>query len=304
MASDSFSTKLCNPFSEDIFPDGDPATASSLTLHHDAEERLEELLAEAAQQPPGAVRHGNGRVILLKAPRAGYGKSHLLSRLQIANPLAFFVVPLEFDPGETLSWKSLLDQVFQILHQPGNAGAPAPLDLVARRTFAMANAGMIRAGKIPCGEPETAAVSLEQRFAELFDFTNPEQEVARWFQENFERLLPVSSSLVSEETGLSEASALPGSGHCVVMPREGRASMPHDCPLCYGPSNNRIRPLAHPLPEECAFFKPPRKVMPFTKRSSANSAASPPPRARWWCYWTTWTASTAAVIRCCVWRIF
>ena len=208
MASDSFSTKLCNPFSGDIFPDGDPATASSLTLHHDAEERLEELLAEAAQQPPGAVRHGNGRVILLKAPRAGYGKSHLLSRLQIADPLAFFVVPLEFDPGETLSWKSLLDQVFQILHQPGNAGAPAPLDLVARRTFAMANAGMIRAGKIPCGEPETAAVSLEQRFAELFDFTNPEQEVARWFQENFERLLPVSSSLVSEETGLSKASAL------------------------------------------------------------------------------------------------
>ena len=206
MASDSFSTKLCNPFAADIFPDGD-SSDDRLTLHHEAQDRLEELIAQAAHEPASAVRQGNGRVILLKAPRAGYGKSHLLGRLQAEARHASFVVALEFDPEQTLSWKFLLDQVLTALHQPGAGGSASALDLIARRTFAMVNAGMIRAGKIPCGHPEEAAASLEQRSAELFDFARTDQPVARWFQEHFERLLPASAPLVSGETGLSESDA-------------------------------------------------------------------------------------------------
>ena len=207
MASDSFSTKLCNPFDADIFPDGESSADAGLTLHHDAEERLEELIAQAAHEPPSAVRQGNGRVILLKAPRAGYGKSHLLSRLQAGDSPLSFVVALEFDPEQTLSWKFLLDQVLTALHQPGADGSASALDLIARRTFAMVNAGMIRAGKIPCAHPEEAAVSLEERSAELFDFGKTDQPVAQWFQEHFERLLPVSAPLVRRETGLPESAA-------------------------------------------------------------------------------------------------
>ena len=207
MASDSFSTKLCNPFAADIFPDGDMPAEEQLTLHHEARDRLEELIAQAAHEPATAVRQGNGRVILLKAPRAGYGKSHLLSRLQGGDRSASFVVPLEFDPEQTLSWKSLLNQVLAALHQPEEGGNISALDFIARRTFAMVNAGMIRAGKIPCANPQEAAVSLEQRSAELFDFGKPDQPVARWFEEHFERLLPLTSTLVREETGLSTEAA-------------------------------------------------------------------------------------------------
>ena len=207
MVSPSFSPKICNPFAADIFPDGNLTAGDHLTLHHEAQEQLEDLITQAAHEPASAVRQGNGRVVLLKAPRAGYGKSHLFSRLHGANPAACFLVPLEFDPEQTLSWKSLLDQVLTALHQPECGDTSPALDCISRRTFAMVNAGMIRAGNIPCANPEAAAASLEKRAGELLDFGQPDQPVARWFQEHFERLLPLCVPLVHEETGLSGAAA-------------------------------------------------------------------------------------------------
>ena len=178
MPSDSFSSKLCNPFAADVFPDGESRGDPLLTLHHEAQERLEDLIAEAAHLPPSAVRQEDGRVILLKAPRAGYGKSHLISRLEAGGTAPAFIMTLEFDPGQTLTWKSLLDQVLARLHTASPDGSPTWLDLVARRTFAMVNAGMIQAGKIPCADPAAATVALAERAVELFDFARPDQSVA------------------------------------------------------------------------------------------------------------------------------
>lgn len=207
MAPDSFSNKLCNPFSADIFPDGDLAADAGASMHPEAQERLEEVIAEAAHEPATGVRAGNGRIILLKAPRAGYGKSHLLNQLRTQERESAFVIALDFDPEQTISWKCLLDQVFAALHIPAADGPATLLDLVARRTFAMVNAAMIRIGRIPCGHPEDAATALAARSADLFDFSNPDQPVALWFQEHFERLLPVCAPLLEEETGLTVASA-------------------------------------------------------------------------------------------------
>src|SRR5436190_7764485 len=100
MASDFFSPKLSNPFAADIFPDGEAASEASLSLHHTAEERLEEVVAQTAHEPAAMVKEGHGRVILLRAPRAGYGKSHLLHRLRQAGGAHAFVVPVELDPEE------------------------------------------------------------------------------------------------------------------------------------------------------------------------------------------------------------
>ncbi len=207
MASDSFSTKLCNPFAADIFPDGEAPADAGLILHHDAKEHLEELIAQAAHEPVSSVRKGQGRVILLRAPRAGYGKSYLISRLQPGTGGESFVLPLEFDPEEPLSWKSLFDQVLTALHEPIAEGMPTALDLIARRTFAMVNAGMLRTGKVPCEQPQEAAAALEARYVELFDFSKPDQPVASWFQEHFERLLPFSTPFIHDESGLSEGEA-------------------------------------------------------------------------------------------------
>lgn len=208
MASDSFSTKLCNPFAADIFPDGEASADGTLTLHHDAGERLEEIIAQAVHEDSSAVKNGQGRVILLKAPRAGYGKSYLLHRLRHAGGGQSVVVPLALDAEEKIAWKPLFVQVLNLLHEPLEDRGPTALDHVARRTFAAVNAGMIRTSRVPCAEPEEAAAAVEHRYFELFDFGNHDQAVAQWFQEHFERLLPESAPLVSRETGLSSAAAM------------------------------------------------------------------------------------------------
>jgi hypothetical protein len=202
MASDSFSTKLCNPFASDIFPDGEAEVEGPLVLHHVAQDQLEELILQAAHEPVSAVRTSQGRVVLLRAPRAGYGKSHLLHRLRQGSAGDAMLVPVEFDPEEKITWKPILDQVLNALHQTFSSEGITFLDHIARRTFATVNAGVIRAGKVPCEQPETAAAAVEQRYLELFDFSKTNQPVAVWFQAHFERLLPISSGLLHEETGL------------------------------------------------------------------------------------------------------
>ncbi len=208
MSSDPSPNLLCNPFSADIFPEGDPAAADAgLSLHLEAQERLEEWIAEAAAEDPASVRHPGSRIILLKAPRAGYGKSHLLSQLppQASSPAIF--IPVEIDPDEAISWKWLFDQVLPALHGADAAHSPTPLDLIARRTFAAMNAGLIQSGKIPCENPTEAVASLESHAAELFDFAKTDQPVAQWFQKHFERLLPFGAPFVAQQMGISEGAA-------------------------------------------------------------------------------------------------
>ncbi|MDB6069767.1 MAG: hypothetical protein JWL81_938 [Verrucomicrobiales bacterium] len=205
MASESFSNQLCNPFASDIFPDGVETGNTFLTLHQDAQEKLNQELAQAVHQNPTSVRQSQGRVILLRAPRAGYGKSHLLSGLLQADNA--FVIPVEFDPEAKIAWKPLFDQVLACLHQTSPGASLSQLDDIARHTFASVNAGMILSGKVPCAVPEEAAATVRSRYRDLFDFAKKDQPVAQWFQDHFERLLPVGSPILSQETGLSETAA-------------------------------------------------------------------------------------------------
>ena len=207
MSSEPFSNKLCNPFAADIFPEGDAAALAGASLHHEAQERLEALIAEAAAEPNTASRQTSSRIILLKAPRAGYGKTHLLSQLSDNAREQAFLIPLQINPDQAFSWKMLLEQVVHALHHSGEPPNPTPLDLIARRAFAFTNASLIRKGKIPCENPEEAAASLILHAAELFDFAGTDQPVARWFQEHFERLLPSAAAILSEETRLPGTAA-------------------------------------------------------------------------------------------------
>jgi hypothetical protein len=208
MASDFFSPKLCNPFAADIFPDGEAVAGDSVSLHHAAEERLEEAIAQATHESAATVREGHGRVILLRAPRAGYGKSHLLHRLRNAGGAQAFVVPVAMDSGEKITWKPLMDQVLAALHAPADGNGATALDHVARRTFALVNAALLRSGQVPCDQPEAAATAVEQQYFTLFDMGQAGQPVAAWFQEHFERLLPATAPALAAATGLPEASAI------------------------------------------------------------------------------------------------
>ncbi len=196
-----------NPFAADIFPDGLPVQNAPAGLHGAALSDLKNLVERAGQrlQSPRA-EEGGGTVVLLRALRAGFGKSHLLARLAAELSDRAFVVAVPFDREREVLWSALLWQVLETFHQ-GRAGSLSLLDLVTRRLFAILNQRMIVAKLIPCAHPRESLDALEQRFVELFDFSNPSQPVARWFAEHFERLMPFSAKAAAEIAGLSMDSA-------------------------------------------------------------------------------------------------
>ena len=77
------------------------------------------------------------------------------------------MIPLEFDASETLTWKLLFYRVVEGLDAAPSApeveGATA-LDQIARCAFGWVNAAMIRAGEVPCEQPEEAAAVLAEKY--------------------------------------------------------------------------------------------------------------------------------------------
>ena len=197
-----------NPFAADIFPDGLPPDLGPAPLHSAALNDLRRLVEATGQKAQsGRASDGGGAVVLLRAPRAGFGKSHLLARLAGELGDRAFVVSVPFDREKEVLWSALLWEVLETFHKV-RAGELTLLDLVARRMFAIVNQRMIVERQVPCAHPQEALAALEQRFVELFDFANPSQPVARWFGEHFERLLPFASQATAQVAGLSaEASA-------------------------------------------------------------------------------------------------
>ncbi|NJR41377.1 MAG: hypothetical protein HC767_00695 [Akkermansiaceae bacterium] len=130
-----------------------------------------------------------GRGILLRAPRAGHGKSHLLARTQYALGAGyeFIAVTVSFDglitPG------SLMEDVLQHFSRPVAFGNDlSELDLVTRRLFALALQPLVISGDVPCQDKDGALAALRQRPIEAFDFHDPAAITAHWARENFEIL--------------------------------------------------------------------------------------------------------------------
>lgn len=195
-----------NPFKADIFPDGLPLTEGASLVHASELEGLLTLLEDHVARTPEQAQEGN--VILLKAPRAGYGKSHLLAALQLRLAESTHVLAPVFDLEHEFRWMPFFWESIGAFHQSpvGTAGL-TKLDLLTRQLFGLLNAELIREKRVPCSNPEAAIHALLQRSLELFDLNDPRQAVGKWFAEHFERLLPVTSHVLAKFAGISQESA-------------------------------------------------------------------------------------------------
>ena len=195
-----------NPFKADIFPDGLPLTEGASLVHASELEGLLTLLEEHVARTPEQAQEGN--VILLKAPRAGYGKSHLLAALQLRLAESTHVLAPVFDLEHEFRWMPFFWESIGSFHQApvGTAGL-TKLDQLTRQLFGLLNAELIREKRVPCSNPEAAIHALLQRSLELFDLNDPRQAVGKWFAEHFERLLPVTSHVLAKFSGITQESA-------------------------------------------------------------------------------------------------
>lgn len=156
------------------------------TFHADSVNRhaydvLSETLSVPIDQP--------GRCVLLRAPRAGHGKTHLLSRIQRRLASTHEFIPLHAVYGSGIDAGSTLNDVMRCLSRPlpGSTGLCA-MDLLARRLFSIGLQPLVKSGEVPCQDREGALTALQTRPVETFDFHHSAAVTARWTRDNFEVL--------------------------------------------------------------------------------------------------------------------
>ena len=199
---------LLNPFTDDIFDPSAPDFSKGDVewIHLPALIKLKHAASEISQTAK-VRKFGPGRVSLISAPRAGYGKSHLIARVNELLGENHLDLSLHFDPdGEDggIQWKALLESVVEDLHQRQEAGGDCTaLDGIGRRVFAEATRHMISESRIPCADPKEAIAALDRDPIGLFDFKDKDQVVGAWFSQYFDQLLPTASELLAKSCGIS-----------------------------------------------------------------------------------------------------
>lgn len=150
-------------------------------VNRQAYQVLSDILSVPLEKP--------GRCILLRAPRAGHGKTHLLSRIQHQLGASHEFIPLHAAFGSRIDATTVIDDTLRrLVRQLPAAGGLCVLDLVTRRLFAAALQPLVGSGEVPCQDREGALTALRTRPVETFDFHHPNAITAHWARENFEVL--------------------------------------------------------------------------------------------------------------------
>ena len=170
-------------------------TAHAESVNKKAFEQLTDVLSVPVEKA--------GRCLLLRAPRAGHGKTHLLSRVQnrLGNTHEF--IPLQAASGYRIDAASVMDDTLRRLVRalPASGGLSV-LDLVTRRLFSHALQPLVKSGEVPCQDREGALAALQNKPVETFDFHHPNAVTAHWARENFEVLGPRLSLELSQRSDL------------------------------------------------------------------------------------------------------
>ncbi len=170
-------------------------TSHAESVNRQAYEILSDILTVPVEK--------SGRCILLRAPRAGHGKTHLLSRIQHQLGSSHEFVPLHAAFGSRIDAASVTDDTLRrLVRQLPASGGLCMLDLVTRRLFASALQPLVSSGEVPCQDREGALTALRVRPVETFDFHHPNAVTAHWARENFEVLGQRLSLELAQRSGL------------------------------------------------------------------------------------------------------
>ena len=163
-------------------------------INEEALDRLTNILTSSGEEM--------GKVVLLRSPRAGYGKTLLLQAAHNRLSKSFRFLAVEPSGGGRLDGEVVLESVLrQLLEVLPASGGLTELDLLARRLFAMGLKPLLISGEIPSHDREGALFAIENRPVETFDFHHQQAATAHWTQANFEVLGPRLASELSEISG-------------------------------------------------------------------------------------------------------
>ena len=184
-----------NPFQSRFQTLAELPTHHAESVNRRAYRELHDLLSVPLEYP--------GRCVLLRAPRAGYGKTHLLAKLRHSLGASHEFVALRPTGGGLVDAGTITEDVMRrLLRTLPAAGGMTVLDLVVRRLLAMSMQPLVLAGEVPCQDRDAALAALRIRPVETFDFHHPNAVTAHWTRENFAVLGPRLCLELAQHTGL------------------------------------------------------------------------------------------------------
>ncbi|MES2597805.1 MAG: hypothetical protein V4662_20905 [Verrucomicrobiota bacterium] len=146
-----------------------------------------------------------GPMMLLTAPRAGYGKTHLLGRVAAAAANQAVIVPVAFKSGDSLTLASLSRRGIESLADTVVA-AESPGWSRLRESAAQVVMGLLRRlienRQLPCANAEQAVQVLAGPVQDVFDPTGKARRIGEWIIQNREGLRGPLAMLAAREVPL------------------------------------------------------------------------------------------------------
>lgn len=185
-----------NPFSMDVCP-SPLGLAESDSVGALNEDVLDQLLE--------SVENRSGRpLMLLTAPRAGYGKTHLLGRVVAAAGAQIIMVPLAFRSGDDLHLATVTRRCLEALHQAkGETEGWSRLRELCAGLVAHLLHDLIKEGLVPSANPEQALRVLSGPPAEVFNAEGSAHMIGEWLRKHSAGLRPILARRVARYLPLS-----------------------------------------------------------------------------------------------------
>ena len=167
---DGAERSAANPFREDVFASGITPLPGVTEIHGEAMTRCIRAFESLLTDRQGN-RGGSGRTILIAAPRAGFGKSHLIGRVRAVTESLIAPVALPFDPARSVGWETMLVSIFNQYRSsrcPQHPGCSL-FDETARFFQSQMVRMALERGAIDEKEIPETEIALRLQFREVFD---------------------------------------------------------------------------------------------------------------------------------------
>jgi Cdc6-like AAA superfamily ATPase len=180
-----------NPFTSNFESFEGPMSPLVKNLHGDKFDQLK-----------GLISGEEGVLVSLRAPRAGYGKTMLLSRLREEMQDVSVMVPIDLSADSRINEKDILvqliDQFTSVL--PGKRNLTR-LDFSMRRILANALIPLVESGEVPSPNRTESLRSLSESPEQVFDFHKDSAAVAQWVRNQFPALSPRFVWVIGQRCG-------------------------------------------------------------------------------------------------------
>lgn len=191
-----------NPFTLDVCPGpyGVTEAGSVGALNADVLERLSQAVEDQQQS---AGKAAGQPLVLLTAPRAGYGKTHLLGRMTASGGAQWLILPLAFRMGDEVTRVNVARRGLEALEraETGEEGWSVLREASAGLVATLLRQ-LIRSGKLPCANPEQALRVLSGPAKEIFSTSGQAHLIGEWLRKHVTQLRKPMAELASRTTGV------------------------------------------------------------------------------------------------------